>query len=354
MKLLVITQKINKDDPILGFFHDWIKEFSKHFEFITTICLEKGNYELPSNVKVLSLGKEKINDQSAINNQQFFIKFKYIIRFWSYIWKERKNYDAVFVHMNEEYILLGGLLWSLMGKKVYMWRNHHAGTFLTDLAGFFCKNVFCTSKFSYTAKYKKTILMPVGIDISLFSDKEDVSREQNSILFLGRIAPIKKPDLLIRALTIIRDRGITFRASVYGDPLPKDRVFYQSLKDLVSKNRLDNQIMFYEGIPNEKTVLVYNKHEIFVNLSTSGMYDKTIFEAMACGCLILASNKNLYGLIPDLYVFKEGDLNQLTEKIIEILNLSEEDKKRDKEIFKELANKNSLVVLGKKLSLIIK
>ena len=37
MNLLLITQKIDKDDPILGFFHRWVEEFAKHFE----IYLEK-------------------------------------------------------------------------------------------------------------------------------------------------------------------------------------------------------------------------------------------------------------------------------------------------------------------------
>jgi hypothetical protein len=59
MKLLIITQKVDINDPILGFFHRWIEEFAKHCEKITVICLYKGTYNLPNNVKVLSLGKEE-------------------------------------------------------------------------------------------------------------------------------------------------------------------------------------------------------------------------------------------------------------------------------------------------------
>ena len=59
MKLLIVTQKVDKNDPILGFFHRWIEEFARHVEFVTVICLGVGEYSLPVNVKVLSLGKEK-------------------------------------------------------------------------------------------------------------------------------------------------------------------------------------------------------------------------------------------------------------------------------------------------------
>ena len=58
MKLLILTQKVDKEDPVSGFFHGWILELSKRFEKVSVICLEKGNFNLPKNVEVFSLGKE--------------------------------------------------------------------------------------------------------------------------------------------------------------------------------------------------------------------------------------------------------------------------------------------------------
>ena len=60
MKILICTQKVDLNDDILGFFHSWIAEFAKQCEKVTVICLYKGEYDLPGNVKVLSLGKEKL------------------------------------------------------------------------------------------------------------------------------------------------------------------------------------------------------------------------------------------------------------------------------------------------------
>jgi len=42
MKLLIVTQKVDINDDVLGFFHDWIKEFAKNCEKVTVICLGKG------------------------------------------------------------------------------------------------------------------------------------------------------------------------------------------------------------------------------------------------------------------------------------------------------------------------
>jgi len=338
MNLLIFTQKVDAQDPVMGFFHRWLREFSGHFNKLTVVCLEAGQYDLPANVCVLSLGKEKRRSRWA-----------YVLNFYRYIWVERWNYDAVFVHMNQEYVLLGGLFWLMAGKKVYMWRNHHAGTILTDLAAFFCYKVFCTSRYSFTAKYKKTVLMPVGIDTDFFTTRAEKTRIFRSILFLGRIAPVKKPDLLLGALTQLKKQNVEFTTSIYGDALLVDREYYENLKTTVSEAGLNEIVKFYPGIPNEKTPEVYNSHEIFVNLSSSGMYDKTIFEAMACGCLVLASNENLRGLINDQFIFKEGDREELVNKLKDILNLDDSTKNgygmgmrglvQDKHSLKELAER---------------
>jgi len=339
MKLLIITQSVDKNNTVLGFFHEWIRALAERFESVVVICLEKGEYDLPSNVKVLSLGKEE--GQS---------KIKYIWRFYKYILRERKNYDSVFVHMNQEYILLGWKTWLLLGKPIYMWRNHHSGNFLTGIAALFCRKVFCTSKFSYTAKYKKTVFMPIGVDGERFKIKDLGFRNKNSILFLGRIAPVKRPDLLIEALGDLRERNTEFTASIYGDALPKDASYLDSLKSRTKELSLENKISFHKGIPNTETPSVYAAHEIFVNLSSSGMYDKTIIEAMASGCLVLASNDNLRGEIDDMFIFKEGDSQELGVKIQNLLSLSADDKDRAKTSLRAFAEKHSLKALCDKLS----
>jgi glycosyltransferase involved in cell wall biosynthesis len=336
MKLLIITQKVDKNDPILGFFHRWIEEFSKHWESIAVICLYKGVCELPQNVRVLSLGKE--GGES---------KLKYIANFFKYIWNERKNYDKVFVHMNQEYILLGGLLWKLFNKDVFMWRNHHSGSFLTDIAASFCTKVFCTSRFSFTAKYTKTVFMPVGVDVVNFKPPTESVRIPKSILSLGRISPSKNIDVLVDAVEKITIPTMT--VDIYGDALPHDHEYLTKLKERVGKN-----ISFYKGIPNIETVKVYSTHDIFVNLSSSGMYDKTIFEAMACGCLILASNENLRGKIPDDFIFANRSVEELTTKLTLLLNYSEQERAQASEKLQTFARQHSLESLGEKLATEIK
>lgn len=338
MKLLVITQKMDKDDPVLGFFHNWVYHLSLECDQVSVICLQKGRVDLAEKVSVYSLGKE--NRQSRL---------VYVYLFFKHLFVLRKEYDAVFVHMNQEYILLAGWYWKMLGRPVYMWRNHHAGNILTDMAASFCRKIFCTSKFSYTAKFRKTVLMPVGIDLDIFKPSQEQEYKPHSLLFLGRVSPVKKIHILTEAVALLKGDESDFCLDIYGDALPVDQTYLdQTKKDAV--DRLGSKVKFYTGIPNYQTPSVYRQHLIFVNLSSSGMYDKTIFEAMACGCLVLACNRNLQGKIDPLFIFREDDPVDLAKKIVTIFSWSEKVRERKKaEMISLVHREHSLQSLRKKI-----
>ena len=111
--------------------------------------------------------------------------------------------------------------------------------------------------------------MPVGIDMDLFKKHNNVAKIPRSILFLGRMAPIKKPDLLISALSEMKNKGIDFKVSFYGDSLPKDTQYFNFLKKEVKKYGLLDKVSFHSGVANYKTVDIYNTHNVSINLSPS-------------------------------------------------------------------------------------
>jgi glycosyltransferase involved in cell wall biosynthesis len=308
MRVLIVTQSVDRNNPILGFFHRWIEEFSKNFKEVIVICLEKGEYDLPKNVKVLSLGKEKNKS-----------KIEYLKNFYKFIWNERKNYSVVFVHMNQEYVLLGSLLWKLLGKKITMWRNHKEGSFFTNIAVALSEHVFCTSPFSYTAKFEKASLMPIGVDTNEFKIGESENKDKNSILFFGRIAPVKKVDIIVDALSILSKENISFNASIYGDALPKDSLYYNSLVKKVEVSDLSRQVTFYKGVPHLEAPSIYGSHGIFINITQDGSFDKTIAEAMACGSAVLTSNKALKDDIQPDYFIENVVASEIAEKLKRLL-----------------------------------
>jgi glycosyltransferase involved in cell wall biosynthesis len=303
MKLLLVTQKIDSNDTVLGFMIDWVKEFSKHCDAVLVICLEKGHGDLPQNVQVLSLGKEEGRS-----------RIKYISRFLKYIVKGRREYDGVFVHMNPEYSIVGGLFWKLWGKKHILWYNHSSSNLKLKLGMFFADKVCHTSPLAATAGTKKSQIMPVGIDVKTFNSSNRIpGATEKRILYLGRIAPIKNVSLIVDAVIKLLKNGERLKLTIVGDALPKDVAYLNKLREVAKNSGFDEKIIFQTGVADRSKVAeIYRQNDFFINASPGGLYDKTVFEAIACGCLPLVSSQAFKSLLPKECFYIQGDYESLS------------------------------------------
>jgi len=177
-----------------------------------------------------------------------------------------------------------------------------------------------------------------------------VVRAPHSILFFARITPSKKADLFIRALGILKEKGVSFTATICGDVSPKDAEYVVSLKKLVSQLGLDALVSFRPGVPNDKTPEVYSGYDIYVNASPSGMYDKMIFEAMDCGSLVVASSKDLAKEIDGKFIFTEGDEKDLADKLAKLLAMTPAEKADALRELSAATERHSLRGLGARLA----
>lgn len=312
MKLLIITQKVDRNDPILGFFHRWIIEFAKHYDSILVICLEKGIYDLPENVRVLSLGKE-----------QKVSRLQYILRFYSYIWKERKNYDSVFVHMNPIYIVLGGVIWKILHKKITLWYTHKSVDWKLFIAEKFVNKIFTASKESFRLKSGKVMIVGHGIDTELYSgivrsdrNSEDVIR----IIQVGRITKIKNCDTLIQAVCFLKKSwNRKFEVFFIGSPVTSiDYEYKKIIDDLVKKSDLSDTVTFLGSISNDDIGKQYAQADVSINLTQTGGIDKVILESLATGVPTFFSNEALievYKPYDKLFKINIRDSLELSEKI---------------------------------------
>lgn len=315
MRLLIITQKIDKEDDVFGFFHGWLEKLALKTDYIHVICLQSGQYVLPPNVRVWSLGKENAAS-----------KIKYIFRFYGYIRRLRKNYDAVFVHMNPVYVILGAALWKLWKKKLYLWYNHKKGDTANRLAFWLADKVFYTSRFSFAAKFRKAEIMPAGVDTGIFKKDAAVGKTKNSVLFLGRLARVKNIHILIEGAGLMDRQGIDFVLSIVGGAPGEDEKYFERIKNLSKELEEKGKIKFLGRVANYKTPEIYNRNEVFVNLTSAGSFDKTILEAMSSQTLVIVSNKVLRGVVPDFLLCKEDSPQDLKNKIMNLFAMQESEK----------------------------
>jgi len=327
VKLLVVTQKIDSQDSVLGFFHGWLRAFSAQFEKVTAVCLERGESSLPMSVKIFSLGKERGTPYSAFT--AFPRRLRYIFNFYKIVWHARREYDSVLVHMNPEYVILGAFLWKILGKKVVLWYNHTFGGWRALLAFLLADKICHTSPFSFSANRRKSIRMPAGIDTNLFrhlSVEFSAGRKKPDVLYVGRISPLKDVRLLIQAMSFLRRRGRKYTLDIYGDAPTRDAGYLEKVK-----NAAGVQVGFItisSGQPHSSLPAIFSSARLFVNLTPSGNYDKTVLEAAACETVPLVSSKAFDDLLPRECFFKEGDADDLADRIEWFINLPEEERRK--------------------------
>ncbi len=325
MRILFITQKVDLNDDALGAYHRWIEELAKKVEILNVICLYQGRTELPANVRVYSLGKEK--GQSRI---------KYIFLFWKYLFQLHRNYESVFVHMNPEYVILAGWWWRLTGKKIILWYAHYLANVKLRLAAFFANTIVTSTRLAYPLKSKKLQVLQQGIDIERFRPLElKVKSLKFKVLFLGRIAPVKNIETLLVAVKGVGQTNSDITLTIVGEPTagkPAELAYYEKIKKMTQNLGLKNRVNFLGRVSNNKTVEIYQDHDIFVNLTPTGSFDKSTLEAMACGTPVLVSNLAFEEYfdqdLKDLLMFKEGNAEDLQKKIDNFILLPIEKKQK--------------------------
>lgn len=317
-RLLVVTQKVDKDDPVLGFFHAWLLEFAKQVEHITVIGLSVGTHALPKNVRVVSLGKER--GKGRIARTVTFVRFIVALR---------NEYDSVFVHMNPIYIAIGGLIWRGMGKKIALWYTHRNVDLKLRLAVMFSNIVFTASPHGCRVKSKKVNIIGHGIDTELFSK---VSRQTSvgegeliRIAHIGRLTPIKNCHTIIEAVSLFKERGVRPATLLFvGDVATEsDRTYKDALIALVKEHSLDKEVRFVGNVSPAQLPTLLSTVDLTINATPTGGIDKVVLESMAAGVPVLTSNRaflNMFGKDAPELIFKEQDQKDLAQKIEDLFS----------------------------------
>lgn len=295
MKLLICTQAMDSEDPILGFFVRWVEEFAKHCEKVTVICLRAGKYSLPSNVEVVVLGKTSRVVQTA--------------RLWRACVSHRDDYGAVFVHMNPEYIVAAGLLWRLMGKHVALWYTHKSVNLKLRIAVLFANTIFTASKESFRLNTKKLRVMGHGIDTDFFSPDPSIVRGDHA-LSVGRLMKSKRHDLAIQRAA---QEGRALRIAGEGPERAR-------LEALV--HTLHATVQFLGGLTQTQLRDEYRSAAHFIHTSETGSLDKVVLEALACGLSIRTNDPALKALenVSSAYVREHHSLQTLIRAIMRKLS----------------------------------
>ncbi|MFM2339813.1 MAG: hypothetical protein RLZZ360_449 [Candidatus Parcubacteria bacterium] len=311
-RLLIITQVVDTNHPILGFFHRWIEEFAKNCEQVHVIALSVGEYQLPANVTVHSLGKE------AGEN-----RLKYLWRFYRSIFALRHEYDGVFVHMNQLYVVLGGLLWRLWGKRIGLWYAHGAVPLSLRVATQLTHIVFTSTPQGFRLPSKKVVVTGQGIDMSRFVYTPRTASPVLRLCIVGRIAQSKQIETLIAACAKLAEARVPFTFRIVGAATtPSEKQYEAMLRQQVIASGLSGHIVWYGPASQAELPALLASTDIFIHDGVTNSLDKVLVEAVACGVPVVSSNPSyryIMGTETDWPLFfAPGDSEALVANILEL------------------------------------
>jgi len=153
-----------------------------------------------------------------------------------------------------------------------------------------------------------------------YNTRDNINRDESTLLYLGWIVKEKGVYDLLEAAPIVKSRLKNFKIVLCGN---KET---QLLRTLVQKNNLQNYIIVNDWINGKEIIQLLQKATALILPSYSEAMPNVILEAMASGAPIISTSVGqIPAILKDykncLYI-KTGNVESISEKIIELFTNS--------------------------------
>lgn len=280
MKLLFVTQKLHEQDAFTVL---WVEAWQRAGYDVTVVCLEwrphgamtaLGRTQAPD-IRVRSLGKE-----NGAGKVRQILNFLWIIA--------TARYDRVFIHMTPVWGGIGAPVWLARRTPVYLWYTHYKMQWGLKLLGWYGKRLFAATPQSlpqYEGNPKK-VIVGHGIDLEYWKKTPNACADPKRLLVVHRLARSKRLEIILRAMAILPPE---YSLDVYGIEAEPDYVV--ETMQLMRSLGLEKRVTFHGTAPMHALPELYRSHRLILNMASETI-DKTMLEAMTCGCYPVTTERN--------------------------------------------------------------
>lgn len=137
-------------------------------------------------------------------------------------------------------------------------------------------------------------VIPCGVDFDAFPDRPR-GRDEDTVLFVGRLDPRKNPALLVRAFAIIARTHASARLVLVGGG-----ALEAALRRLVRALDIEGRVSFERFVSHDALVRWYQRAAVVVVPSLFEGFGLSAVEAQACGgCVVATDSEGLQDVIID-------------------------------------------------------
>ncbi len=137
-------------------------------------------------------------------------------------------------------------------------------------------------------------VIPAGVDLELFSpmDRKEAKDSlgwngASTILYVGRIEPLKGVELVVRALAQLQTEQEVRFVVAGGEPGCDQHL--SELREIARCHGVEDKVMFAGSVEHAELPTYYNAADVFVLPSYYESFGLAALEAMACGTPVVAS-----------------------------------------------------------------
>ncbi len=204
-------------------------------------------------------------------------------------------------------------------------------------------------------KDSQIVYVPNGVADDYFKIKKSKKSKTKSVLFLGRIAPVKDVETLLKSFEIVLKENPKIILNLVG---PVEEEYGKKIKSLVKELKLNENVIFHGGVYELKKKLeIIDSCDVFVLPSKREGMPQVLIEIMAREKIVISStndggkeivedNATPKGVPRDIskemstkgngYLFEIGDYKKLADLILKGMENSEINKKMKKEAKKSV------------------
>ena len=281
--VLLLNIAVDKSNVSLGFTQSWINEFSKHYDFVDVVTLNKIDDVKLENVNVYGL-----TSSDSPKKIDKIIKLRKIVRELT----SQKKYNLVFSHMSPILLIIAKLFNKSKSSLNVLWYTHpmpdsFIKKIILYISLYFSDKVVTASNTSFPINSQKVSQIGHAIDYEKFYLKR-AKISISKFLILSRISTSKNIDFIIEEFLSSQFNHLTL--DIIGDCLTsKDSEYKKFLENKYAKNK---NINFIGKIDYQNLSSILKNYDVHISATAEGFYDKSVLETMANGIINFYCNSD--------------------------------------------------------------